>query len=356
MVGDKKEKEKLLLTGLRFDVKDFKKAFKNAAGSGLFVSIGDSEAAGKFDGSGSVLREDAAWLTWNDIDHNSSWGYVWNPNHNDDVVVCGYPIDGGTLGRRINGRFDRCGQWAGVPTVVFPLLLLLIGFVTFCIAQIFLKIHNSVAVAVLTVVFIQWFFWIYDRHKPLAGTTSATFAAENGVIKRVLREQTFVYGCPKSKAVLTWLYLILFLTGAGSGAAILAHKLKQPPFIIGCVFFAALTVAAAFVGYVNDNRKLNPLPQRCFWENEFVYLPQVKGMVKPEYVAENAAYLPVALLYMYKPGEKWDEGKYINQFNFWDEKTQVLKMKFATKNGESHKFDGVFNLDQKEELQEHMRV
>uniref|UniRef100_A0A6C0KD17 Uncharacterized protein n=1 Tax=viral metagenome TaxID=1070528 RepID=A0A6C0KD17_9ZZZZ len=337
--------EKLVNTA---SLEDFERGFNTAAGSGLFVSIGVPNGV-KFDGSGSVLRKDASWLTWDSVTGSHAWGYVWDPKDNDELVVCGYAMDADTDNRRTNGQFDRCGMWMGVPTQVYPLVLLLTGLLLFAIAHSILNSGSSVAVGVLTVVFFTWCLWIIDRSKYGRQRGKATFATGDGVIQKVLREQKFVYGCPNPKNASDWRYLVLFLAVSGFGAAFAASKQKQTPFVIAGVFFATLTVAAAIVGYTKGNRQLNPLPSRCVWENEFVYLPQVEDMVTLEYLRAHSAKMPVALLYIYQPGEEWDRDEYVLQTQFWHGDTPVLKMTLAT-DDKPHKFDGVFNISDESSL------
>ena len=327
---------------------EFKRAFDTAAGSGLFVSFG-AAVGGKFDGSGSVLRKDASWLTWQDsFPLNANlWGYVWDPKDNDELVVCGYSIDADTESREINGQFDRCGMWLGVPTQVYTLIVLFAGLFLFVVTHTFLETTSSVVVGVLTVVCLTWILWIHGRSDGERQRGKATTGKD--VIQEVLREQKFVNGCPKPKNGLAWLYLVLFLAASGFGAAFVAFKQKQTTFVIVAVFFAALTVVAATIGYVKGDRQLNPLPPRCLYENEFVYLPQVKDMVTLDYLRKNSAKMPTALLYTYRPGEEWDRGLYESLLKFWDPETLVLKMTLAS-NDEPHTFEGLFKLSEESSL------
>jgi hypothetical protein len=83
------DNNKIILSG-EIDIQKYKKAYCNTDGNGLFISMGFN-----IDNSGSIVRKGHPYL-YNG--GQGAWGYIWDPERNNNILECGYKYDVGTSG------------------------------------------------------------------------------------------------------------------------------------------------------------------------------------------------------------------------------------------------------------------
>ena len=85
----------------KINIQKYKEAYCNINGNGLFISIGLN-----IDNSGSIVRKGHPYLYNGGLD---DWGYIWDPERNNNILECGYKSDGGTSGCfNKKGENDKC--------------------------------------------------------------------------------------------------------------------------------------------------------------------------------------------------------------------------------------------------------
>lgn len=96
--------------GNEIDIQKYKEAYCDTEGNGLFISMGLN-----IDNSGSIVRKGRPYL-YNKV---GGWGYIWDPQENNNILECGYKYDVGTSGCfNKGGEPDKCdcnGGWNKIP-------------------------------------------------------------------------------------------------------------------------------------------------------------------------------------------------------------------------------------------------
>ena len=186
------------------------------AGNGILVSIAtpppndngkkwDNDTGPLIDGSGSILREDASWRTY----QKSGFGYVWHPGENEKVGICGYAQTASTISRATNGLLDRCGVY-GIAGIPLQWLLVLVIATLWAIVFAYRSRSASYADAFCTslwILVLVWIIWIIDSLVKMPVQPKRVHGyMPNNAFNSVLRDGSVHYGCPradyKSKYVL----------------------------------------------------------------------------------------------------------------------------------------------------------
>lgn len=71
------------------DIQKYKEAYCDTEGNGLFISMNLN-----IDNSGSIVRKGHYYL----FNPQGGWGYIWDPERNNNILECGYKYDIGTSG------------------------------------------------------------------------------------------------------------------------------------------------------------------------------------------------------------------------------------------------------------------
>jgi len=82
------------------DIQKYKEAYCDTEGNGLFISMNLN-----IDNSGSIVRKGHYYL----FNPQGGWGYIWDPERNNNILECGYKYDVGTS-QCFNkqGENDKC--------------------------------------------------------------------------------------------------------------------------------------------------------------------------------------------------------------------------------------------------------
>ena len=252
------------------DAEFYKKKFLSR--QGLLVSMSTAKDASVVDGSATLLRKDASWLTWyEDSYHHATGialGFAWPDNA---IIKCGYPADADSVHRELNGEPNRCGDIRALSASSIVVAILAVSMAVGMVLR-FLGHRTEVAssVGALTAMSFTVLWWVTQWYFADGRFERSIQRSDpQACVDAVLARSKILYGCPRGQAHILMAVVVACVALAAGGSVSSVCGLGRTRTAVFCM--TAVTASWAAMGAARGDSIFSPFGVRaCAEENEFV--------------------------------------------------------------------------------------